>query len=51
MNKSGKDKVETQAARFKKAAKDVGADESEAEFEAKLKRIAQAKAKKEKPAD
>lgn len=40
-----------QADRFKQAAKDVGADESEAVFEEKLRRIAKAQAKKEKPAD
>jgi len=34
------EKEKSQSDRFKKAAKDVGADESEVEFEAKLKRIA-----------
>ncbi len=41
MNKSEKDKPAIlQADRFKQAAKDVGADESEAAFERVLKRIA-----------
>lgn len=35
-----------QATRFKQAAKEVGADESEAAFEDKLKQLAQAKLKK-----
>ena len=34
---------ESQAARFKQAAKEVGADESEAAFEDKLRKIANAK--------
>tara|TARA_R110002074_G_scaffold158071_1_gene315106 strand:+ start:154 stop:291 length:138 start_codon:yes stop_codon:yes gene_type:complete len=40
-----------QSDRFKQAAKDVGADESEAAFEEKLRQLAKAKPKKEKPAD
>lgn len=32
-----------QSARFKQAAKDVGADESEAAFEEKLRKLAKAK--------
>ncbi len=52
MNKSEKDKPAiSQADRFKQAAKDVGADESEAAFEDKLRRIAKTQPKKEKPAD
>lgn len=37
-----KKELESQSDRFKQAAKDVGADESEAAFEEKLKRIASA---------
>lgn len=44
-------KDKSQADRFKQAAKDVGADESEAAFEEKLRQLAKAKPKKEKPAD
>lgn len=40
-----------QVNRFKKTAKEVGADESEAAFEDKLRRIAKSQTKKEKPAD
>ena len=36
-------KPDDQAARFKQAAKEVGADESEAAFEEKLRKIANAK--------
>jgi hypothetical protein len=42
-----KNKIEkSQSDRFKQAAKDVGADESEAAFEDKLRRIAKTKPKK-----
>lgn len=41
----------SQSDRFKQAAKDVGADESEAAFEEKLRRIAKTQPKKEKPAE
>lgn len=40
-----------QSDRFKQVAKDVGADESEAAFEDKLRRIAKIQPKKEKPAN
>lgn len=40
------DKEKTQADRFKQAAKDVGADESEAAFEEKLRELAKAKVDK-----
>lgn len=41
-----KKKEKSQSERFKQAAKDVGADESEAAFEEKLRKIAKAKPKK-----
>lgn len=42
---------ESQSDRFKEAAKKSEADESEEAFEERLKRIAKAPHKKEKPAD
>ena len=44
--KMEKKKEKSQSERFKQAAKDVGADESEAAFEEKLRKIAKAKPKK-----
>lgn len=41
-----KDDANLQADRFKQMAKEVGADESEAAFEGKLKQLAQANLKK-----
>jgi hypothetical protein len=45
MNQENKENM-SQSDRFKQAAKDVGADESEAAFEDKLRRIAKTQPKK-----
>lgn len=45
------DKKPTQSERFREAARALECDDDEAHFDAKLKKVAKAKPKDEKPAD
>lgn len=43
------DKPQTQLDKFKEAAREIGADEDEARWDQRLKKVAKAKPKPEKP--
>jgi hypothetical protein len=50
MTSSTKRRDESQADKFKQAAKNIGADEDEARWEERLKKVAKQKPKDEEPA-